>query len=1106
MFRLTSFHLAAGVLLLSPAAPAGEHVSARGVPAVLEARCVKCHGPDEAKSGLRLDSVLSALRGGDSGERTILPGDSSKSELIARVVSADEDRRMPPKGAALGGEEIAALRQWIDQRENWTAATAELERRTTDHWSYQPVVRPPLPDTGHGHPIDAFVAAALSERGLDFNPAASAEALLRRMSLVVTGLLPDEESPGEFFEAYGGGGEEAAAAVEALADRLLASPHFGERWARHWLDVVRYADSHGFETNHERPNAYPYRDWVIRAFNEDKPYDRFVFEQIAGDTAGEDAATGFLVAGPWDRVKGQDPLLREMQRQDELSDLVDAVGTAFLGTTMVCAKCHNHKFDPVSQTDFYAMQAVFEGVRHGERDLRSAETAGRQARAESLAREIETLRMDLEVLLPRPYSGPTLFIDEADPVRSLPLEKPKGEGKNPQGTARGHLGDPGGTGRLPNVAGGGYLWWENAPGRDVLAYRPGVVGDWRIWLSWGGGFPTHTADARYVLDLDGDPATTGDQTEIARIDQRNFADCAGTDGAKPLWSGFFDAGVHALTLSSAILVRGGNTGGAITADAIVLQRPEAGGIQPRLRPPVEAKRNEETFAPVETRFVRFAIESTNGGQPCLDELEVWSGERNVALGAKPGSSGDFAGNPKHRLAHLNDGRYGNDRSWIADTVAGAWAMLELPATETIDRIVWSRDRDGKYRDRLATAYRIEVAGSEAGPWTRVASSEDRAPFGSPPSDELAYRLAGLDAAPSSEVRSAQARLVELENERAALLVPPKVYAGEFVQPERPTRRLFRGDPLSPKEVVAPASPAVFAQMLKGFSLDAEAPEAGRRVALANWIANPANPLTARVAVNRIWQHHFGRGLVATPSDFGTMGFRPTHPDLLDWLAAELVDGGWSLKRIHRLILTSRTFRQSSAPRSEALAADAGCELLWRFPPRRLEGEAIRDIVLQVAGTLDRRMFGPGFLLFEPNTNYARNWIAKDEFSPDDHRRMVYAMQLRMEHDAVFGAFDCPDGGQAMPARSRSTTPIQALNLYNSPFAIAQAGRFAERVRAESGSGSDDPAVLADRAFRIAFGRSCEGPEREDAVRLVAEHGLESLCRALINSNELLFVP
>ncbi|MCB1093410.1 MAG: DUF1553 domain-containing protein, partial [Verrucomicrobiae bacterium] len=305
-------------------------------------------------------------------------------------------------------------------------------------------------------------------------------------------------------------------------------------------------------------------------------------------------------------------------------------------------------------------------------------------------------------------------------------------------------------------------------------------------------------------------------------------------------------------------------------------------------------------------------------------------------------------------------------------------------------------------------------------------------------------------------------------------------------------------------VVAPEGLSVLKSLLGSFGLQADAPEQQRRVALANWIIDPKNPLTARVIVNRLWHYHFGRGLVATPSDFGRMGFLPSHPELLDWLASELIEHGWSLKHIHRLILTSKTYRQSSSPRAEALAVDGTSEFLWRFPPRRLEAEAIRDNVLLVSGNLDDRMYGPGFLLFEPNANYARNWIPKENFGDTDLRRMIYSMKLRMENDSIFGAFDCPDAGQVAPSRSRSTTPIQALNLFNSGFLLDEANAFAARIETQEKSVS--PQSQADRAFAMALGRPCRPGEREEAVKLIESHGLSSLCRALFNSNEFLFLP
>jgi hypothetical protein len=329
----------------------------------------------------------------------------------------------------------------------------------------------------------------------------------------------------------------------------------------------------------------------------------------------------------------------------------------------------------------------------------------------------------------------------------------------------------------------------------------------------------------------------------------------------------------------------------------------------------------------------------------------------------------------------------------------------------------------------------------------------------------------------------------------------KAYAGTFNQPA-PTRVMYRGDPLAPRDTVTPDGLSALKPLLKPLNLKPDAPERERRIAFAKWLTHPKNPLTARVMVNRIWHYHFGRGIVATPSDFGNMGFHPTHPGLLDWLAMEFMDNGWSVKHIHRLILRSRTYRQASLPRNDAIAKDAGTELLWRFPPRRLEAEAIRDNALLLAGSLDRKMYGPGFLLFVPNANYARNWVAKDEFKPSDMRRMIYTMRIRMEQDAIFGAFDCPDGGQVSPNRSRSTTPIQALNLYNSGFMADLSKRFAERIAMEVGV---DPRQQITRCYAWTFGRKPNSDESTDALVYLEEHGLPALCRVLLNSNEFLFL-
>ncbi len=385
-----------------------------------------------------------------------------------------------------------------------------------------------------------------------------------------------------------------------------------------------------------------------------------------------------------------------------------------------------------------------------------------------------------------------------------------------------------------------------------------------------------------------------------------------------------------------------------------------------------------------------------------------------------------------------------------------------------------RDRAGVYRDRLATDYLIEAQATD-GRWTPIAGSAGRLP---PNASELSPAAfpARLSSGERHQASKLFAALQRLTSERENTSASPRVYSGVFAQPD-PVHRLYRGDPGSPREVVNPSAIAAVGPL----EIPAAAPEQERRVALARWIARPQNPLTARVMVNRLWHYHFGRGIVETPSDFGHNGGRPSHPELLDWLANELVRSGWSLKHVHRLILTSATYRQSSAPRPHGLKVDAGARLLWRFPPRRLEAEAIRDSMLAVSGVLDERMGGPGFSPFQPNTNYVRVYRPKEEFGPAEWRRMVYMSKVRMEQDSVFGAFDCPDAGLIAPRRTQSTTAVQALGLFNSNFTEEQADLMAERCRREAGSGAAHRSAAGLRAvLRPAAGRS--GKPRIRAAR------------------------
>ena len=886
---------------------------------ILKEHCIDCHGPEVQESKLRLDTLVFTLRGGDSGEPIVVPGRGAGSHLMERITNTSDKLRMPPDAEPLPQAKVDALRAWIEDESLWIAARDELSKRKFDHWSFQPLRRSDVPadvpELGDGNPIDGFLLNRLRKDDLTLSPTAEKRRLIRRLYLVMHGLPPTPQQVEEFIE------DDRADAWTGLIDRVLESPRYGERLATHWLDLVRFGETNGFETNRERPSAYPYRDWVISAFNDDKPYDQFVREQIAGDALGEPIGTGFLVAGPNDIVRGQDPLLGLMQRQDELADMVNATGTAFLGLTTGCARCHNHKFDPIMQTDYYALQAVFAGVEHAERELPLSSES--RAQAEELESQLQQLRKDL---------------------------------------------------------------------------------------------------AKYAK----------------------------------------------------------NTG---------------------TREPVNAVKNIESIAPVAklaAKFMRFTINATNASEPCLDELQAFAGDENVALaasGAKSTSSGDFV-HALHKLEHLNDGQFGNSRSWIASGTSSSWAQIEFAKPAQIDRIVWGRDRNGQFADRVATDYRIELS-SDGTHWTLAASSADRLPLIKEKSLIAQYAVEGLTADAAKAVRDSVAKMQSLEENRQQLLSSSNVYAGRFAQPAD-THRLYRGDPTAPREVVVPGA----IESLTALHLKADTPEQQRRIELANWIASRDNPLTARVIVNRLWQFHFGTGFVDTPSDFGANGTLPTHPELLDWLACEFMESGWSIKDLHRLILTSKAWQQDSRPRENAMAIDASSRLLWRFPPRRLEAEGIRDCILASTGKLDLQMGGPGFSAFEVELENVRHYFPKKDYGPTDWRRMVYMTKVRMEKDSIFGVFDCPDGSQVTPCRNRSTTPLQALNLLNSRFVLQQAELLAERMQRDRES-LDAQIGLA---FEWCFGRECSLVELNEAKEFVAQHGWVQFARALFNTNEFVFIP
>lgn len=1092
----------------------------RDIKPIFQEHCIKCHGPKKQKASLRLDQPAAMLRSGDSGEPTIKTGKPEESYLIEVLTDPDPEFRMPPESDPIPDAQLALIKRWIKEGAKMPGNAAP-KKLTTDHWSYQPIkkVTPPkIDDKFVKNPIDAFVLRKLTENKLGPTYRADRKTLIRRIYLDMLGLLPSPKRVEAFVN------DKRPDAYERLVEEVLASPHYGERWARHWLDAVRFAESNGFETNYERPNAYHYRDYVIRALNSDKPYNEFVFEQIAGDAVGADAATGFIVGGPMDAVKSPDIVLTSMQRQDELTDMANTTGTAFLAITMACARCHNHKFDPITVNDFYSFQAAFAGVRHGERTVNTSVKPEVKDKIARLEKEINQLEAELTQYQPNVYPGQIIYIDDEDPQSTQMLTEKRGHGSNPEGTQPGYRDDPGSATRTPNLSQSKYTYWNNKADQDMFAYKPNADGRYQVFVSYGVGHDSHTTNAQYILDKDGDTKTKDDQTRIGVVNQQQLAyKQFKRVPEKSLWSGFNYLGTHELNSKSIIILRGSDQGQAITADAIMLQEAIARPItstvtnsssankpanEPRLHvlEPVNAKRNTEIFEPVPAKHLRFTILRTNNGiEPCIDELEVWTtgdDPKNIALatnGTKVKSSGDYEGNPSHKLSHIIDGQNGNTKSWISNTNNKGWVELTFAEEVDVNKIVWGRDAQSQYTDRTPVEYRFEVS-TDGKNWTTVSDHTRRVPFGVGVNDSSYYRAVGLTPDKQTRATTVAKELSRKQNELAPLTAQKKMYSGNFVNPE-PIHRLYRGDPMAKRERVAVSSIEVLEDQVGQFKLDLDAPEQKRRVTLAKWIASDKNPLTPRVIVNRLWHHHFGKGIVNTPSDFGKMGAKPTHPELLDWLAIQLIENGWSLKHIHRLILTSNTYQQSSHPCPDCMEADAGTTLLWRYPPRRLEAEAIRDNILLVNGNLDETMYGPGFMLFHPNSNYARNWIAKDKFGPAEYRRMVYALKLRMEQDAVFGAFDCPDGGQTMPKRPISTTPIQALNLFNSPFVMQQANDLANRAKTETNNVSEAIA----RIYELCYLRDPSQEELSMSVQFVSEHGLQNFARAILNSNEFLFL-
>ena len=689
---------------------------AREIRPIFQKHCYECHGPEKQKSGYRLDMRDVATKGGDNGEAAIVPKDAAKSLLYRFVSGEDEESMMPPKNSGkprLTTDELAKIKAWLDEGAVWPDEYSGQKRQLSSHWSLQPISMPRVPyETGNA--IDGFVREKLMEKKLAPTAEADRQTLIRRLSFDLIGLPPSPDEIDCFVS------DDSPEAYQTLVDRLLASSHYGERWGRHWLDIARYTESQGFEYDRLRDNAWHYRDYVIKSFNDDKPYTQFMKEQIAGDamepmTQDSIVATSLLVCGPWDQAGNsqKNATQRAITREDELEDMIGVVGQSFLGLTVNCARCHAHKFDPIPHEEYYRIKSVFEGVMHGERTI--------------------------------------------------------------------------------------------------------------------------ATDAKLSLE----------------------------------------------------------------------------------------------------------------------------------------------------------------------------ELKKLPVS----------------------------------------------------------------------------------------------YTGVRVQPPI-TKRLKRGDVNSPDEDVTPGALSAVVELEPDFGLAADSPERERRLKFADWLSDARNPLPARVMANRVWYLHFGQGLVATPNDFGVSGDRPSHPELLDWLAVKFIESGWSVKSLHRLIVHSATYRQASAFMDSAASIDADNRLLWRFAPRRLEAEAVRDAMLVASGQLNPIGGGPSFRPFTTTDFNATFYTPVDRDEPEFNRRTVYRINVNSGKDPLLDSFDCPDPSVKTPRRGVTTTPLQSLELMNNAFVQRQASHFADRTMQTA---NDDVSKAIETAYRMALGRT---PNRDESIRAIAvarERGLASVCWALFNSTEFIYV-
>jgi hypothetical protein len=965
---------------------------------LLETHCIECHGGQSTRSGLDLSTHQGLLKGGESGEPVVVVG-RPEASLLFKKVSHTHEPGMPYKRAKLSALEIKILGDWITAGVSYPRAldTSRFSKET--FWSLKPLTVVEVPRTktkAWGKTaIDSFVLAKLEGKNMKPSKLADKRTLLRRATFDLTGLPP---TPGEMRDFLK---DHSPEAFTKVVDRLLASPRYGERWARHWLDIVHYGDSHGHDEDRPRANAWPYRDYVIKAFNDDKPYARFVEEQLAGDVLYPDdpsgvVATGFISAGPWDESSlmqiMEDTVDKKVARYLDRDDMVMTTMSTFVSTTVHCARCHNHKFDPIPQADYYRLQACFAGVDRAERPYDDDPEINR--RRQQLLRK----KVALEV---------------KDKSFFESLLQPETQSK--------------------------VAVWEQSISTDSL---------WTI--------------------LEPDTFTSSAGATLTRQKDGSLL----ASGAAPLTDTYIITARTELKEITAIRLE-------VLTDA---SHPRNGpGRQPE----------NGNFHLSEFKVM---------GAPMKDPSLV----KAIAL--------------QHATADFNQDAWGIEKTIDGDTNT-AWGIF--PETGKPHYAVYEcKTNVGFEGGTILTFSLAQLHGREhtlLRPRLSVTTS---------PRPVTAERLPEniktiLALAKGKRSRDQQIELAafylkgEVDKELAGLPAPKMVYAAAYDFPPtrnftpakvpRPIFVLKRGDVMKEGDPAIPGGLSCVTNMPAAFTLPNENDEGARRGALAKWITDPKNFLTWRSIVNRVWSYHFGRGIVETPNDFGQMGGRPSHPELLDWLAIWFRDSGGSIKKLHRLILTSAVYQQTSEDNPAYAANDSGNQLLWRMNRLRMDAESVRDGILQITGKLDLKMGGPAvkqFYVEDPNPD--RTPIADynrfDIDSADSYRRSIYRFLFRTMPDPFMDALDCADASQLTPVRNISMTALQALAMWNDAFVLRQSEHFATRV---ASAGTLRRQI--EKAYELALNRAPSGRELKELERYAKQHGMANTCRIILNSNEFMFL-